>query len=243
MESVNNHLTINKEQKSDPELLNRCRMESEKCILDIIDRYMKFLDLWEDVRESQLKDGKQDLVEDILGIKFSDTKNFIDNQLVVFAEIINKMIGQEKFAVIHNNSFVDTVNNSTLTWIGGTTKIIKEIESGNIKKRSDLRPLWIQYADGLKESFTTIPLYLENLCGDREKLKMELLNKYGYLEKFKKYFNKLEAMSGSRKIPYFMFFSKLESGQIVPANIDRELVVLDGEIINKKIIKADMKLQ
>jgi hypothetical protein len=206
----------------------------EGYILDLIDRYMKFLDLWEELNEK----GQQELTEEILGLKFTETKKFIDEKLVLLAEDINQIIQQENLEVGKDNSFVDAVNNSTLVWISGSQKIMHGIEDGSIKNAADVKPLWLQYAEGLQKSFTIIPLYLEELCRDKEKLKMELSDKYGYLRKFEKFFFSIEALSGSHKLPYFIFFAKLESRQITQENIEQELAGLDEMVINKELIMA-----
>lgn len=214
--------------------------EREGHLLDLVDHYMKFLDLWEEVRERLLAQGQEDLVENILEINFADTKKFIDEKMVILAEDINDEIREKKIVVITGNSFVDAVNNSTTAWISGGEKIIQSINRGEIKNAAELNPIWKQYANGLRKAFEIMPLYLDEICKDKRKLEMELTDHDGYLKDFKKYIIDMTAMSGAHKLPYFLFFSKLEKGQINSENIEQEMLALDEKLVNKELISANM---
>lgn len=214
--------------------------EREGYLLDLVDHYMKFLDLWEEVRERLLAQGQEDLVEEILEINFANTKKFIDEKMVILAEDINDEIREKKIVVVANNSFADAVNNSTTAWIYGGEKIIYSIDRGEIKSADELKPIWKQYASGLRNAFVIMPLYLDEICKDKRKLEMELTDHNGYLKKFKKYIIDMTTMSGSHKLPYFLFFSKLEKGQINSATIEQEIMALDEKLINKELIRADI---
>jgi len=213
----------------------------EGYLLDLIDQYMKFLDLWEETREKLIEEDGRDIIEEILGLNFIETQKFIDEKLVVLAEDINYEIKQEKLAVIGDSSFVDTVNNTTSVWINGGTKIINSIGRGEMKSWSDAKkPEWKQYAEGLKASFSILPIYLDELCKNKKKLEIELTTHDGFLGEYKNYIFDITTMSGSKKLPYFIFFSQLEKGEINQVNIESALDKLDGKMVNKDLIRGDM---
>lgn len=77
--------------------------------------------------------------------------------------------------------------------------------------------------------------YIETLCKDDEKLKKELVKPAGYLDGFSEYFLDIEIAgkisknypTGSKKLPYFRFFSELEKGNINEENLEEELDKLE----------------
>ena len=63
--------------------------------------------------------------------------------------------------------------------------------------------------------------YIDNLCQNDERLRLELATPEGYLKNFEKYF--LIQPTGSKKAVYFRFFSELEKNGNDIANLTAEL--------------------
>jgi hypothetical protein len=87
--------------------------------------------------------------------------------------------------------------------------------------------------------------YIDNLCNDDEKLKMEISTREGFLKNYQEYFQDINVNgqittyypSGGNKLAYFKFFNELELGKVNTGNIEEMLSGLDERVVNMDKIK------
>lgn len=177
-------------------------------------------------------------VEKLLGVDIDEIKEYIDFKLSSLFEETNKLIRMNNVKLIENNSLRDVLGNSILKVFGRIIWVIENFNSENkkIKKKinnpeSATRRIIKEYVE--RENKTGVATYyIDELCQDDEKLKMELSSENGYLQKFKDYFVDFESEgvkykrypTGGEKLPFFKFFSELEKG------VDGKLETKEGAI-------------
>jgi len=200
-------------------------------MVEVIDRYLDMFNQWENLRDTE--ENKSD---EILGANYFDIKRVIDEKLVPLVEKIHDIIRENnKLIISRDNSFRDIFNNSTLVGVNFMKKSIKEKAEGGERERK-------QAAKLIQTNFPLVEKYLKELCDDEKKLVKELSERDGYLGKYKKFF-KREGLGGSRKIPFFLFFCRLERGEIDEKNFDEEVVGLESGFLNEKLLKEEMNFR
>lgn len=194
--------------------------------------------------DSLKKNTDTEKVENLLDINIDNIAEVIDADFSLVIEKINNAVKEDNVDMVEHNSFRDVLINSIIPGINGfmwltkninstDPKIIQTLKNPNSSKRI-LVEKYLKKAIGSKGSIT---YYLKEVCNDKEKLKIELSSEAGFVDKFEEYFKKNPSfLVGSKKIPYFKFFSEAQKGNITLDNIERNLEKLDSDIIDKEKI-------
>ncbi len=201
-------------------------------------------------------EGKTNLdyddAREIMDLDFEKLREITDDKLNILAEKINDLMKKGEIKFLESNSFVDILNNITSAKIFVAIQNIKNIEKGKIKEKEDISVTKRKLLNDLNDSLEDIINYLDQICLDDEKLKFELAEKNGYLEKFSEFFstktitengNEKEVANiptGPKKIPFLMFFIGLENGSINENNLEDSLEKLEAGYLledQKKLTK------
>ncbi|MCD6149542.1 hypothetical protein J7J13_02010 [bacterium] len=230
-----------KEKEQDKKEAKRRRDD----ILDKIQHYIDFLNETETAKKLMLK----------YGFEYSVAENIVEKNLISLAEDVNSLVVDKEMYLAEDNSLADIVGNSTMMdlklvmrRIKNTKQTVrkglvegkigkKEYEARNEENLNKLK----KFLDRLRGSLGKMSYYVKAICDDREKLKIELSSKYGYLEKFSDYFFAEKYPAGAGKIAYFRFFNEWEQGNIIQEDLEEELEKLDGNFIDKDKIREDFK--
>ncbi|EKE16424.1 MAG: hypothetical protein ACD_11C00017G0014 [uncultured bacterium] len=218
-------------------------------IMDLMEKeYFSLLDAIEKLEAEEKKK-----LEEVAEIDISETKKFIDEKMPKLLEKVNETARNGKVDIIQGNSLLDVMKNSVIGGISAVKEVIEGIKNKTITNRGDLKDSWKKMLVIFQNVFDYGVYYLDEICLDEIKLEMELSRVNGYLEKFRQYFNEIESKineemkvekkfpTGSRKVSYFVFFSKLEKGEFEKDEVERELEKLDESYLNKKKLMADIK--
>ncbi|MCD4705763.1 hypothetical protein K8R61_01645 [bacterium] len=214
-------------------------------ILDKIQHYIDFLNETETAKKLMLK----------YGFEYSKAENVVEKNLVSLAEDANSLVMDKKIYLAETSSLADIIGNSTMMDLKLVMRRIKNVKQtvrlgkidreiskeeydAEIEKNLDKLK---EYLYRLDNSLEKIEYYAKAICDDREKLKMELSNKHGYIEKFNSYFFTGNYPAGANKIAYFRFFNEWEQEKINHKNLEEKLEKLDDNFIDKEKIKDDFK--
>ncbi|PIP26932.1 MAG: hypothetical protein COX30_04640 [Candidatus Moranbacteria bacterium CG23_combo_of_CG06-09_8_20_14_all_39_10] len=228
-------------------------LETKKDILEgVMDSMEKdYFSLLDDI--DALEEEKRGKLEEIIEIDIPSIRRFIDEKMPKLLERMNDEVRKRKIEIITGNSVTDVMKNSVIAGIAAVKKTIEGIKNGKVESGDDLK---VAYRDMLiifQNIFSYGNYYLDDLCTDEAKLEMELSKTNGYLEKFDAYFHKTEAEKngemeiktkfpvGSKKVLYFVFFSKLEKKEFTPEEAEIELAKLDESYLNKEKLRADIE--
>ncbi len=220
-------------------------------IMDLMEK--EYFSLLNEIDE--LGEAEKRKLEDIIKIDISTIKVFIDEKMPELLEKMNDGVRNRKIEIIVANSLLDVMENSILTGISAVEKTIKGIKSGAVKSEENLIDIRRSSLIIFRNIFSYGNYYLYDLCADKTKMEMELSKTNGYLEKFDAYFHKIEAgeggemkvktnfPTGSKKVLYFVFFSKLEKKEFTSEEIESELAKLDVDetYLNKEKLRADIE--
>jgi len=214
-------------------------------ILDKIQHYVDFLNETETAKKLMSKHG----------LEYSEAENIVEKNLISLAEDVNNLVADKKAYLAENSSLSDIVGNSVMGDLGLVMRRIKNTKQtvrkglveGKIDKKEyearseeNLNKLK-EFLDRLRGSLGKMSYYVKAICDDREKLKIELSSKYGYLEKFSDYFFAEKYPAGAGKIAYFRFFNEWEQKNIKQENLEEELEKLDDNSIDKDKIREDFE--
>ncbi len=213
-------------KRSREKMMDSIDKEYFKDFLDELDKLKKTTDIIQ--------------VEKILGIKLDKVEAFIDHNLSAVIEKINESTTKDGVEMISESSFYDILTNSVLMGISSLMWIIKNINNKDpkIQKRindpkSVKRELVEKHFKKMFDENGNITYYLNELCNDKEKMEMEISSKMGFIKKFKEYFIKdPKNLTGSKKLPYFKFFSELAKGNINKKNSDKYFEIIDTNYID-----------
>ncbi|KKP68235.1 MAG: hypothetical protein UR66_C0007G0042 [Candidatus Moranbacteria bacterium GW2011_GWE1_35_17] len=176
-------------------------------LADFIEKeyFVNFLNIVDQVEDKSVFAG----IKDKTGVDVLEMKAFIDEKIPPLLEKI-KMITQDgQMQIIVGNSFRDILGNSITIVFNRIIWLVKNFNSENPKHKEG-----IENPDSMTRkvisSFSkeAAVYYIDNLCQNDERLRLELTTPEGYLKNFKKYF--LIQPTGSKKAVYFRFFSELE---------------------------------
>ncbi len=218
--------------------------KSREKMMDSIDKeYFKgFLDELDELK----KTTDIPKIEKLLDINIDSVEALIDHNLSTVVDKINESTTKDGVEMIPTSSFYDILTNSVLTGISSLIWIIKNIDNKNSKIQEKIqnpdsvkRQLIEKHFKNMLGKDGDITYYLDELCNDTEKMDMEISSEVGFIQKFKEYFTKdFKNLTGSKKLPYFKFFSELTKGNINEKNIDEYLKTIDEDYINiEKIIE------
>ncbi len=240
--------------KYSPELVAKIKND----IFGIFDReYFKFLNKIDKIKEEKGVRYVRE-VEEFLKIDIKRIEQYIDSRISELLNHMNVLIDNNNVKLIARNSFTDIFGNFITQ--GGASGIIWMLDNfdsqDEAKKKKIANPNFYKKAfakNFFKKLFepSGMSYYVNELCGDNNKLRMELEYRSGYLQKFESFFNMNKEKvcgsetclydknypTGGNKLPYFRFFSMLEKGEITVANIGEELEKFDDKIVDKTAIK------
>lgn len=215
--------------------------KEQRNIAIIIGEYMDFFN--ESDLLMKLKDTE-------FGFDADRAREILDKKLAPLPERIDDL--KEKGVNLKKgNSLIDILSNSVHAY-----KMLaeKRMNKRRLENLSAITEADRKVLDNLKKNLEAVLYYIDFLCCDNEKLKMELIKRSGYLEKFKNYFFKKEVPkgenrmvakiiypTGTKKIDYFRFFNEWEQGNIDKENLEEELEKLDSEFINKEKVREDFE--
>lgn len=197
-------------------------------------------------------------VEAVLDIDLEKMRNYIDVKIPYLFEEIQLMANKEQIAFAEFNSLKDVLGNSIIAIFNKILWVLENFHNADpvvqekiANPQSVTRKIISLYSkhegkDGLAS------YYIDSLCADSKKLKMEIITEKGFLQNYRKYFNniimdngKISSYypSGGKKLPYFKFFNELENGNINTVNIEKALTELDEKIVNMDEIRKSEKVQ
>lgn len=165
--------------------------------------------------------------------KFEEIKKYINEKMPILIEKIKTLY----FEPVAVNSLKAVLTNSIMRGMNRSLKLAKNIDrhydDAIMNPDSNLR----KGARILNEVFSPerIIYYIDELCSDSDKLKIELTSAEGYLGRFEEFFFDTKGSDlmnknyprGGDKLPYFRFFSELEKGSINKENLEEELGKLE----------------
>ncbi len=209
------------------EKLNDLRGESKEnfmVLLDFIEKeyFKNILDKIDDAESQGVQLGD---VGDLLNLNIGKIKEYAGVKVPQLIENISNLIRKKGIELSKKNSLQDVLGNSILNVLNRIIWIIENFNNEKVAKKifsenSVTRKIIQIYAD--RENGSGVATYyIDELCQDKKKLKMELSSENGYLEKFEKCFIDFESNgimhkrypTGGEKLPFFKFFSELEKGQ------------------------------
>ncbi len=259
-----------KEKEQDEKEAKRRRDD----ILDKIQHYVDFLNETETAKKLMSK----------YGFEYSEAENIVEKNLISLAEDVNSLVADKEVHLADNNSLADIIGNSVMGDLGLIMRQIKNVKQtvkqGSVEGKISIEEYKTRneksldklkkFLEGLESSLNKISYYVKTICGDEEKLKMELTRKNGYLENFKNYFYSKKKYSydkkgdvigdeiieeeitsektyptGVKKIAYFRFFNKWDDRQewenMTRKDLEEELEKLDGNFMDKDKIRSDFE--
>ncbi len=225
-------------------------LEYKELLMDLVDKeYFKgFLDKIDEYEKRiNHKTGEADMSDRIyklFKINTKEIKSQIDNNLSTLVEKINKLLNDKNVEISKMSSFYDIFNNSTLFAIANFIWILEHMDDDNIEIQNKINNLDYFRVESAIKCFSEengafgesgdMTYYLNELCADNQKLESEINSKTGFILNFEEFFitdpNKL---GGSKKLPYFRFFSELQKGTITAENIEGYLKTIDDSYVNK----------
>ena len=235
-----------------PERKDKMEEKDVTNLIDFVDReyFKEFLDQLDQIDEKVVSEA-----EKILEIDLEKIRKYVDEKIPVLLEKINGLVKDGEVAMIRDNSLRDVLGNSIIDIFNKIIFVLKNFRSDDPKIRyridnpdSMTRKIIKIYSEGEGKSGNA-SYYIDSLCNEDDKLKMELVKPAGYLANFSDYFSDIEMAgkisknypTGSKKLPYFRFFSELEKGNINRGNLDEELKKLKDEVVDKdKIRKSEL---
>jgi len=200
-----------------------------------------------------LKISERKKLENVIGIKIHIIRDLIDIRIPMLLAKVNEVVKTGRYEIIDGNSIIDVIRNSILGGIASVNVAIEGIKKGTVNSESDLRTSYRTLLKVFQDVFTYGTYYLDEIYSDERKLEMELSRRSGYLEDFRDYFYEIKKEQngkmvknnnfpgGSRKVPYFVFFSKLEKGEMDEKILARELKKLDSNFIDKEKVLKDVR--
>lgn len=232
-----------------PERRNNIEEKDVHSLIDFVDReyFKEFLDQVDQIDKKVVNEA-----EKLLEIDIEKTRRYVDEKIPALLEKINGLIRSNEMEISRNNSLRDILGNSIIDIFNKIIFVLKNFRSDDTKVRNKIdnpdsitRKIIRIYSEGEGKSGNA-SYYIDSLCNENDKLKMELTKPAGYLENFSEYFPDIEIdgkisknyPTGSKKLPYFRFFSELEKGNINRDNLEEELKKLKDEFVDKDKIRA-----
>lgn len=165
------------------------------------------------------------------GIDINKLNIFLNQKVEIILKNLELLKENKNVVLISFNSFVELKN----VFMGLTT-LLNNFNK-NKTKNKEVSDVVIR---GFKKYFDYgLVYYVEELSIDEKKLKEEISRTEGFLEKYDNYFVSFPA--GTKKLPYFRFFSELEKGNITNENLYQNLKIIDTDDLNflniNKVIK------
>jgi hypothetical protein len=159
-------------------------------------------------------------------------KEYIDGTIPNMMGRINALSKKGEIFINSNNSVRDVLSNSLFGSLGTVLwfkKNAKSVENNILEKLNNPKSIRRESLDKARHLLESESLehYFDELCSNEKRLKAEVELEHGYISKFSKFFEENERgkiyPSGSKKLPYFKFFSDLEDGNIGEEDLNREL--------------------
>ncbi len=190
-------------------------------------------------------------VGDFLGVDIAKMRIYIDEKIPDLIQKINAMVNDEQVAVVKNNSMQDVLGNSILTIFNRILWVLENFHSVDpvakekiFNPQSRTRKVIDLYSKNEGQAGVA-SYYVDNLCADSEKLKLEISTNEGFLKNYQEYFHDIVMDGqtttyyprGGKKLPYFKFFNELELGHINTGNVEDALSGLDDRIIDVEKIR------
>lgn len=203
--------------------MEKYQVEIKGELIELFER--AYFDTMDKIESMEASLSDEDLKEK-LGFDMNKLREYVDVVFPRMIEEISALSIKENLHIISDNSFRDVLSNSFFGGLGHIKRIREKFSKED--KRSDILSNMENPKSneriGLKNFYNLLnspelKYYTDEICKDEEKLKMEVeLGGGGYLSKFSEYFLDIESggiisknyPSGSKKLPYFRFFSEVE---------------------------------
>jgi hypothetical protein len=233
-------------------------------LMDFIDEkyfesFLNKLDVIEEENKNKPEAERVDItaVGKLLGIDIAKMRHYIDVKIPDLVEKINEMVNKENVAVFSESSMRDVLGNSIITIFNRILWVLENyhnpdpvVQEKISNPESNTRKIINLYVRNEVQSGLA-SYYIDNLCNDDEKLKMEIGTREGFLKNYQEYFQDINVNgqitiyypSGGNKLAYFKFFNELELGKVNTGNIEDMLSGLDERVVNMDKIRKSEKVR
>ncbi|MFA5994361.1 MAG: hypothetical protein WC823_05370 [Parcubacteria group bacterium] len=232
--------------------------EGANVLMDFIDEkyFENFLNKLDAIEESNASKSEAervniDEVGELLGVDIKEMRSFIDNKLPELVEKVHLMNKAENIQMENISSLMDVLGNSIITifnriiWVLENFRNTDPVVQEKIHNPQSITRKVIDLYSKSEGRSGVASYYINTLCTDSEKLKMEISTKDGFLQNYQEYFHSITMNGGTttyfpnggKKLAYFKFFNELESGSINAENLEKALGELDDKIIDTEKIR------
>jgi len=223
-------------------------------LLDFVEKeYFEIMNKIDKAKECGVDIGE---VEKLLDLDIKKLQEYVDLKILQLLEKIKEVSLDDDSKFVEHSSLRDIMGNSILNILNKIAWVVENFdnEDERVKRKiftenSVTRRMIAGYVER-ENSSGVATYYIDELCQDEKKLKMELSSENGYLEKFEKCFIDFESNgimhkrypTGGEKLPFFKFFSELEKGQAGQFKTKEKALDAMSELKIKKIGRPEEEI-